>query len=102
MSTSSEGLVGRDAESDPPDDEVEQLRAERDALAAELAAAHKRKRRGGFLRRGVAVALVALFALLLPLAVTTAWVHRTVLDTDTYVGTVAPLGADPTVTASLS
>jgi len=45
---------------------------------------------------------VALFAVLLPLAVTTAWAHRTVLNTDTYVKTVTPIAANRTVTASVS
>src|SRR3954449_11270554 len=46
--------------------------------------------------------LVVLFAILVPITFTVAWVHRTVLDTDTYVSTVAPIGSDPAVTAAAS
>jgi hypothetical protein len=90
------------------DEELRKLRAERDALAAELAAAREERPRtrsragGGRFRHVVVGALVALFAVLLPLAVTTAWVHRTVLNTDTYVKTVTPIAANRTVTASVS
>src|SRR3954449_3829094 len=46
--------------------------------------------------------LVVLFAILVPITFTVAWVHRTVLDTDTYVSTIAPIGSDPAVTAAAS
>src|SRR3954462_8719285 len=50
--------------------------------------------------RGItAVVLVGLFIVLVPLTTTIAWVHRTVMDTDTYVTTVAPLSDDPGVIA---
>ena len=53
-------------------------------------------------RRVVAGLLVVLFALLLPITVTSAWTHRTVLDTDTYVSTVAPIAQDKAVIAAVS
>lgn len=83
-------------------DELNQLRAERDALTAELASRQRRQLHGVVVRRGVVGVFVALFAILLPLAVTTGWVHRTVLNTDTYVKTVTPIAANPTVTESVS
>jgi hypothetical protein len=54
-------------------------------------------RRGGTLRWvGVGV-LLALVALLAPLAVVATWVHDEISDTDRYVETVTPLAADPAV-----
>jgi len=53
-------------------------------------------------RRVVAGLLVVLFTLLLPLTVAAGWAHRTVLDTDTYVSTVAPIASDPAVLAAVS
>jgi hypothetical protein len=53
--------------------------------------------------RGITAAVLAgLFIVLVPLTATLAWTHRTVLDTDTYVSTVAPLSADPDVIAATS
>lgn len=49
------------------------------------------------LRRLLSVLLVLLFALLLPAALATAWVDRTVADTDGYVDAVAPLADDAVV-----
>src|SRR6476659_8892929 len=53
-------------------------------------------------RRVVAGLLVVLFTLLLPVTVAAGWAHRTVLDTDTYVSTVAPIAHDPAVIAAVS
>jgi hypothetical protein len=60
------------------------------------------RRTGGRARRVSTAILVVLFALLVPITATTAWVHRTVLDTDTYVSNVAPLASDPRVIAAAS
>src|SRR3954453_680448 len=54
------------------------------------------------LRRVSIGILGVLFAILVPITFTVAWVHRTVLNTDTYVSTVAPIGSDPAVTAAAS
>lgn len=82
--------------------ELQRLREERDAaLAARTALEHRLDRRQLW-RRVLAGALVVLFAVLLPIAVTATWAHRTVLDTDTYVSTVAPIASDPAVTAAVS
>jgi hypothetical protein len=56
----------------------------------------------GRLRPAIAVVLVVLFAVLVPVTATIAWMHRTVLDTDTYVSTVAPVASDPRVIAAAS
>ena len=78
------------------------MRSERDDLAAELTKKEKRQPRDGFVRRWFVVALVTLFAILLPITLTVAWAHRTVLNTDTYVNTVKPIAKDPAVTAAVS
>src|SRR4051794_13764669 len=53
--------------------------------------------------RGITAAVLAgLFIILVPLTTTLAWTHRTVLDTDTYVSTVAPVASDPAVIAATS
>lgn len=49
------------------------------------------------LRRLLSVLLVLAFAALLPAALVTAWVDRTVADTDGYVGAVAPLADEEAV-----
>src|SRR4051794_34105490 len=89
-----------------PQDELTRLRAERDALAAEL---DRRKaprehsfRVGQVLRRTMAALLVLVFALLLPVGTALAWTHRTVFDEDLYLATVAPLGSNPTVTTAVA
>ncbi len=46
--------------------------------------------------------LVALSCLLVLLSTTVVWAHRTVLNTDTFVGTVAPVFKDPAVTSAVA
>ena len=82
-------------------DEVERLRAERDALQTQLTTMQKRRRRGGVLRRVAVVALVVLACLSLTAATVAVWANRTLLNTDGWVETVGPLGDDPAVTAAL-
>ena len=50
-------------------------------------------------RRAVAAALAATFAILLPAAVTGAWIRGTVLSTSGYVAAVTPVAANPEVRA---
>ena len=83
-------------------DEVERLRSERDALAAQLDRRSQRHHRGQWLRRTLAALLVLLFALLLPMATTLAWTHRTIFNADRYIATVGPLGSNPTVTSAVA
>jgi hypothetical protein len=55
----------------------------------------------GRARQAVAAILALLFALLLPAAITAAWIRGTVLSTSGYVSAVAPLAADPAVRAAV-
>jgi hypothetical protein len=90
--------------SDKPEDlsrEVEDLRAERDRLRAELAA-QEAGPKGSRLRRVGIVVLLILSVLCLAAAVPGAWGRRTLLNTDRYVATVAPLASDPAVQAALA
>lgn len=48
-------------------------------------------------RRAAAAALAAAFAVLLPVAVTSAWIRGTVLSTSGYVAAVTPVAANPAV-----
>ena len=69
--------------------EVERLQAERDELAREVEELQTpRKRR---FRRAVVGLLVALSCILVVMSTTVVWAHRTVLNTDTFVGTVGPV-----------
>ena len=80
--------------------EVERLQAERDALAQELERLKApRKRR---FRRAVVGVLVALSCILVVLSTTVVWAHRTVLNTDTFVGTVGPVFQHPDVDTAVA
>jgi hypothetical protein len=52
-------------------------------------------------RKVVAAVLAIAFAVLLPAAVTSAWIRGTVLSTTGYVAAVAPVGADPVVRSAV-
>lgn len=71
--------------------EVERLRAEN----AQLAEGSSRRRWNG--RAVSSVVLMVVASLLLPVAVVSFWAQRTLLDTEQYVSTVAPLSQDPTI-----
>ena len=80
--------------------DVERLRAERDALAQEvdkLKAPRKRR-----FRRSMVGVLVALSCILVLLSTTVVWAHRTVLNTDVFVGTVGPVFQNPEVDAAVA
>ena len=70
--------------------EVVRLRAENEALRA-------RARRRERMRRGGVVLLLVLGCGLAALAVVAIWLRVTLLDTDRYVDTVAPIAAQPAV-----
>jgi hypothetical protein len=95
----------RSSEPEPTKDataaaEVERLQAERDALAQELERLKApRKRR---FRRAVVGVLVALSCILVVLSTTVVWAHRTVLNTDTFVGTVGPVFQHPDVDTAVA
>lgn len=82
-------------------DEIERLRAQRDALQAELASLQRRRRPRRVARRAAVVVLVVLACLSLAAATVAVWANRTLLTTDGWVETVGPLGSDPAVTAAL-
>ena len=77
--------------------DVEELRAERDALerrVEQLEARPERRRRvAKVLTAVLLIASIVLFAVAVPAT----WARRTLLDTDRYVATVAPLAQDPAV-----
>jgi hypothetical protein len=79
------------------DSDVERLRAERDALEAQVERLEARPER----RRRVARVFTAIFLivsiLLFAVAVPATWARRTLLDTDRYVATVGPIAQDPAV-----
>jgi CheY-like chemotaxis protein len=88
----------------PDDDlagEVERLRAERDALRTQLDSAQRSRSRRGTIRKTLAGLLVVVTVLAIVLGTTAVWTRRTLLNTDQWVATVGPLGADPAVTAAL-
>jgi hypothetical protein len=64
---------------------------------------HGERRTGRRRVRGVlAAVLVVVFAILLPVTLTAAWAHRTVVNTDAYVATITPIAASPQVQAAAS
>lgn len=89
----------------PQDTELERLRAEVARLRAELdkGPAHPTPpppappKTGGTLRWTGFGVLIALVALLAPLAIVATWVHDEISDTNRYVETVTPLASDPAV-----
>lgn len=84
-----------DMNPDPSLDEVETLRRERAQLQAELDAVQRGRNRRR--HRIVVTVLLVLAILTFAAAVPGVWARRTVLDTDRYVATVAPLASDPAV-----
>lgn len=83
-----------------PDDEVLRLRSEVAALRAELT--RRRRFRSVRVRDATASVVVALAALLSVASVVGLWGAYTVLNTDRWVATVAPLPQDPRVSAAVS
>ena len=82
--------------------ELERLRAERDELRAEVESLEARPVRRHRVRRILAPLLVALTVLVFTVTIPAAWGARTVLNTDRYVATVAPLASDPAVQQSIA
>lgn len=80
--------------------ERDRLRAERDRLQSEVAGPKKARRRRA--RRGLVGVLVGLSALLITLSTFVFWTHRTVLNTNTFVSTVTPIFKDPVVVDNVS
>lgn len=83
--------------------ELEELRAEVQRLRDQLAEAGQHgphddgTARPQWRRRWLSITCAILAAILLPAAIITVWTRNTVLDTNEYVGTVAPLAQDENV-----
>jgi hypothetical protein len=90
------GKGSADAES-----ELERLRAERDELAHEVETLERPQKRHRT-RRILAPILVVLTVVVFTVTVPAAWGRRTILNTDRYVATVAPLANDPAVQESIA
>jgi hypothetical protein len=82
--------------------ELARVQAERDELEARVESLAARPQRRRRLRRVFAPILVALTVLVFTVTVPAVWGARTVLNTDRYVATVAPLADDPAVQASIA
>ena len=85
---------------DGGDNEVEQLRAERDHLQGEVERMQGVKRHR---LRGVAAVLAVILAVTsFSLALPGAWARRTITNPESYLGVVAPLASDPAVQEALA
>jgi hypothetical protein len=95
---------GSDEERSPEEleAEVERLRAEREDLEARVESLEAKPQKRQRTRRILTPILVALSILVFTITVPAAWGARTVLNTDRYVATVAPLADDPAVQASIA
>lgn len=95
---------GSDEERSPEEleAEVERLRAEREDLEARVESLEAKPQKRRRTRRILTPILVALSILVFTITVPAAWGARTVLNTDRYVATVAPLADDPAVQASIA
>jgi hypothetical protein len=95
---------GSDEERSPEEleAEVERLRAEREELEARVESLEAKPQKRQRTRRILTPILVALSILVFTITVPAAWGARTVLNTDRYVATVAPLADDPAVQASIA
>ena len=82
--------------------EVERLEAERQQLEARVETLEAKPVKRRRMRRIATPILVALSIIVFTVTVPAAWGARTVLNTDRYVATVAPLADDPAVQASIA
>jgi hypothetical protein len=89
-------------ETAPPGNEVDRLRTEVSALRAKLDTRQRRANAVRSLRRVTAAVLVVITAFALVASVIGVWSARTVLNTDRWVATVAPLPSDPKVASAVA
>ena len=82
--------------------EVERLKAEREQLEARVETLEAKPVKRRRVRRIATPILVVLSIIVFTITVPAAWGARTVLNTDRYVATVAPLADDPAVQASIA
>jgi hypothetical protein len=80
--------------------DLARTQAERDAPRSGQERISKPRRRR--IRRSAVGLLVALSCLLVLLSTTEVWAHRTLLNTPTFVGTVAPVFEDPAVASAVA
>lgn len=80
--------------------ELARIQAERDALQNELDRIKAPRRRR--FRRGIVDLLVALSCLMILLSTTVLWAHRTLLNTNAFVGTVGPVFQNPDVDSAVA
>jgi hypothetical protein len=83
-------------------DELQRLRAERDELAHKVETLEGPPQKRHRTRRILTPLLVVLTVVVFTVTVPAAWGARTVLNTDRYVATVAPLANDPAVQESIA
>ena len=81
---------------------LEQLRAENAALRDQLTVAPVPKDTPGRGRRVGSIICAVVGAILLPLAVITVWTRQSILDTNAYVETVAPLADNEDIQAAVT
>src|SRR5689334_11294864 len=84
----------------PAEADLAGIQADRDAPRSGQEPISKPRRRR--IRRSVVGLLVALSCLLVLLSTTEVWAHRTLLNTPTFVGTVAPVFEDPAVASAVA
>ncbi len=94
------GSVQPPEENAPAEADLAGSQAERDAPHSEQEQISKPRRRR--IRRSVVALLVALSCLLVLLSTTVVWAHRTLLDTNTFVGTVGPVFQHPEVDSAVA
>jgi hypothetical protein len=92
----------KEPESSSAGAEMARLKAENEALKAQVEKTGKPERRGGFWR-GFAVWLMVILACIFSVfGAISIWLKTTTLDTDTFVSTVAPLVQDDAVAKAVS
>lgn len=82
--------------------ELARLRAEHDALRAEVEGLRRQGRRGGWPRRTTAAVLVALACVVLVAGLVGLWARRSLLDTGRFVDRAGPLIEEPAVQEALA
>ncbi|GIJ47893.1 hypothetical protein Val02_47790 [Virgisporangium aliadipatigenens] len=82
--------------------ELHRLRTELSQARAELDTRERRRETLGAVRRWAGAVLAALAAFALVASVVGVWAARTVLDTERWTATVAPLPGDPAVAAAVA
>lgn len=82
--------------------ELDRLREENAALKAQLTTPGESAKAPGRGRRWGSIICAVVGAIILPLAVITVWTRNTILDTDQYVETVAPLAENEDIQEAIS